>query len=162
MRFRLLIIVLLLFEVSSAQEKSSELILGNWKYIKTIDLRSTNEKSKYEDIPWDPIETDDRTGYPIRTFIENGEFTNYYTNDLTEQGKWEIQDSILILTHRISPKTVLSNKERSEKFVQKGAITKGSDGLIYQQPIEIKIKLLTKEKLELGNEKTYSIHEKIK
>lgn len=157
-----LIIFLLIIGISNAQEKYSELIIGTWKFDKTCDLRTEAEKNEFEEIPWCPYPTDDGTGHPIKTYNADGTYSDYFTEEHIEYGKWEIKNEKLILKSRISEENAELRKERIERFLKKGLISKESDGFYYQKPIEISIKDLTENQLEFGSEKTYSVHERIK
>lgn len=162
MRNRILILFLLVIGTSIAQEKYSELIIGTWKFDKTCDLRTESEKNEFEEIPWCPPITENGTGYPNRTFKNNGEYIDYFTTERIEYGKWRIKNDKLILTSRISKQDAESRKDIIERLIKKSLISKDSDGFYYQKPIEINIKYLTKNRLEFGNEKIYSIHDRIK
>jgi hypothetical protein len=162
MKNRISIIFLLIIGISNAQEKYSELIIGTWKFDKTCDLRTEEEKNEFEEIPWCPPVTENGTGYPERTFKKDGEYIDYFTAEHIGNGKWEIKNGKVILKSRISKQNAESKKELIERFLKKGLISKESDGFYYQKTIEISIKYLTKNRLEFGNEKVYSIHKRIK
>jgi len=162
MKNRILIIFLLTIGIINAQEKYSELIIGTWDFDKTCDLRTESEKNEFAEIPWCPPYTENGTGYPTRTFKNDGEYIDYFTSEHIEYGKWQIKNEKLILKSRISKQNAESRKELIERFLKKGLISKESDGFYYQRPIEIDIKSLTENRLEFGNEKVYSIHERNK
>ena len=162
MKNRILIIFMLFIGISNAQEKFSELIIGTWKFDKTCDLRAETEKNEFAEIPWCPYPTDDGTGYPIRTYKENGEYSDYFTAEHVEYGKWEIKNEKLILKTRISKQNAESRKETIERYRKKGLVSKENDGFYYQKPIEINIKSLTENRLEFGGEKVYSLYERKK
>ncbi|MBL0686127.1 hypothetical protein [Aquimarina mytili] len=138
------------------------MIIGTWEFDKTCDLRTEVEKNKFEEIPWCPPYTENGTGYPTRTFKNNGEYIDYFTSEHIKYGKWEIKNDKLILKSRISKQNSESRKELIKRFLKKGLISKETDGFYYQKPIEIEIKSLTENQIEYGNEKIYSIHQNIK
>jgi len=162
MRNRLLLMFLLVTAITNAQEKYSDLIIGTWEFDKTCDLRMESKKNEFEEIPWCPPYTENGTGYPTRTFKNDGEFVDYFTSENIEYGKWEIKNEKLILKSRISKQNAKSRKELIERFLKKGLVTKESDGFYYRRPIKIDIKSLTQNRLEFGNEKMYSIHKRKK
>ncbi len=162
MKIRILTIFLLTIGITNAQEKYSELIIGTWEFDKNCDLRTDAEKNEFEEIPWCPPYTENGTGYPTRTYKNDGEYIHYFTSEHIEYGKWKIRNGKLILKNRISKQNAESRKELMERFLKKGLISKESDGFYYQKPIEIDIKSLTENQLEFGNEKVYSIHKRIK
>lgn len=149
-----------------AQKTQSELIIGTWRFQKNCDLRSEMEKSEkrkheFVEASWCPPETENETGYPDKTFKKNGEYIDYFTSTNVQHGKWKIENGNLILISRISKKVTNSYKDRMDKLLKKGAITKGEDGYLYQKPIVIQIKLISEVIIEFGNDMVYSIHEKI-
>lgn len=162
MKIRILIIFLLTIGIINAQEKYSELIVGTWEFYKNCDLRTDAEKNEIEEVPWCPPYIENGTGYPTRTFKNDGEYIDYFTSEHIEYGKWKIRNGKLILKNRISKLNAESSKESIKRFLKNGLISKEADGYYYQKPIEINIKSLTINRLEFGNEKIYSIHERIK
>ncbi|MDB2462573.1 hypothetical protein N9W61_00500 [Algibacter sp.] len=162
MKNRILILFIPVIGISNAQEKYSKLIVGMWEFDKTCDLRTESEKNQFEEIPWCPPMTESGTGYPNRTFKNNGEYIDYFTSEHIEYGKWRIKNNKLILTNRISEQNAESRKELIKKLLKKGLVSKGEDGFYYQKPIEMEIKYLTNNRLEFGDEKIYSIHKRKK
>ena len=68
----------------------------------------------------------------------------------------------MLLTRRISKESVESNKERIEYFLKKGTISLADDGFYYFWPVELDVKSLAENLLELGSEKIYSIKKRVK
>ena len=155
MKNTFLIIFILGFLNSFAQNKS-ELIIGDWKFEKEIDLRTLLEKKSDRNGNPKTIESDEK---PNSFLTFNKIDINY---NKKEFGQWKIKKDSLLIYRKISKdKEHLDQKIRDEYLKDKFLVLKKS-GIYYSKPHYLKIKSLTIETLELGNEKKYSIYKRIK
>ena len=155
MKNALLITFLFGFLTCYSQNKS-ELIIGKWKFEKKVDLRTTQEKIADKINEPQIIESDQESD----TFLTFNKTDNYYNEK--EFGKWEIKKDSLLIYRKVSKdKEHLDKKIRDEYLKDKFLILK-KDGIYFSKPYSLKIKYLSKEKLEFGTEKRFSIWKRIK
>ncbi len=159
---KICLILLLSIGTIYSQEINSDLIVGTWRLYQKCDLRSLAEKNKIVEIPWCPIETENGTNYPDRTFKEDGTYSDYYSVDNIEYGKWEIKKKSIILTQKIPDKKVESKTKFIDKLLSSGIITRGKDGFYYQKTSVLLIKTISENRVEFGNDDVYSIYDRVK
>ncbi|MFC7357074.1 lipocalin family protein [Jejudonia soesokkakensis] len=161
---KILITFILTFQIGIliAQKSQSELLLGTWRFEKELDLRNNAEKSKYEEIPWCPYETESGTGYPDLTFKKDNLFERYFTKEHIEYGKWEIKNNEILIYRLIQKEKAKKSFEFTKRLLKRKLIFKGTDGNYYFKPHKLKIKNLLKNKAEFGNNKEFEIYKRIK
>jgi transposase len=161
---KILLTIILTFQivVLSAQNIQKELIFGTWRFEKKIDLRTENETSKFVEVIIDPIETENGTGYPDKTFKKSGEFEFYYSKIQSTNGNFEFKKMTLICWKLIPKNKIKEKPELVKSQIKKKTILIKKDGNYYfSQPIELKIKSLNKNTVEFGTEKNYSVWKRV-
>ncbi|WP_132704218.1 hypothetical protein [Winogradskyella wandonensis] len=159
-----LLTIILIFQIGIlvAQKTQSEFIIGTWRFEKECDFRTEKEKSEFIDVAIDPIETENGTGYADRTFKENGEFEFYYNSNHIDIGAYRIKNDKLIIERRLSKEKAESRKEAVEWHLKRNLMKKKNDGFYYFKPLELDLKSVSENRIELGTEKYYTIWKRIK
>ena len=161
---KILLTIILTFQIGVliAQKTQSELTIGTWRFEKECDLRTDKEKSEFVEPEIDPIETENGTGYPDRTFKENGEFEFYYNSNHTDIGKYRVKNNKLIIERRLSKEKAESRKEAVDWHLKRNLMIKKDDGFYYFKPLKFDLKSVSENRIEFGTEKYYTIWKRIK
>jgi len=163
MKTLLNLIFILQIGILSSQNIKSELIIGTWKFEKEHDFRTEKESSESEKVIIDPIEIENGTRYPDRTFHQNGKFEFYYNKTQSTKGKYEFKSGNLICWKMISINQIKEKPKFVESLLKRKQILKKKDGNYYfSKPTKLQIKSITKSSIEFGTEKKYSVWKRIK
>ena len=138
------------------------MIIGTWRFEKAFDLRTEEEKSKYEEIHINPKETENGTGYADRIFKINNEFEYYFTKNDSDFGKFMIKKNKVIIERRLLKEQAENSPMLLKRLIERKLIKKKDDGFYYFKPLELDLKYLSKNHIEFGTEKEYSIWKRIK
>ena len=154
------LILIVQIGILSSQNNQSELILGTWSFEKEVIRKTNNQKSDYIEVSWCPHETESGTGYPDLIFKKDNIIEKYYTKEHIEFGKWEIKKNI-ILIYRLIEKEKAEEKTKSIKhLLERKLIFKGNDGNYYFKPYKMKIRTITKSKIEFGTNEQFDIYKR--
>ena len=163
MKKSLLILILISqIGVLSAQNPSSELIIGTWRFEKVCDLRTEKEKTEFEEIPWCPPVTENGTGYADRIFKKNNEFEFYLTKTESDFGLYQIKNGKLIIELRIPKEQAEQKPDVIKWHLKRQLIEKKADGLYYYKPLDLNLKSVSEKQIVFGNDKVYTIWKRIK
>lgn len=160
---KILLTYILIFKIGvlSAQNASSELIVGTWRFEKICDLRTEEEKNEFDEIPWCPPDTENGTGYADRIFKNNNEFEFYLTKTVSDFGLYQIKGGKLIIERRISEEQAKQNPEGMKRGLKRNLIEKKEDGYYYYRPYELDLKSVSENQIEFGTEKHYTVWKRI-
>ena len=143
------------FLICNSQNKS-QLIIGTWKHEKEIDQRTYNEKTSEDNGVPKIIESDEKADL----FLTFDKTHVYYNN--REFGLWKMNKDSLLIYNKVSKDNEHLDKKIREEYLKDEFLVLKEDGIYFSEPHYLKIKRLSKETLEFGNEKRYSIYTRIK
>jgi hypothetical protein len=152
-------ILILQFGIVSSQETQAEMIIGTWRFEMECDFRP--EKEKYTEPKINYFETENGSHYADRIFKSNNSFEWYYTKNRSNFGIYKLIKGKLNLERRLGKEQAENNPNAIEKSLKLNRIEKKKDGYYYFKPHELTIKSLTKNQMEIGTEKLYTIWRRI-
>ena len=158
MKSSLLAIILICFCCPlKAQQATDELIIGTWKLIEEYDNRPENDTTRYYRRS-NPVK-DSRI---FRTYMPNGEFNAGQFEEVGITGKYYLKEGELIRELQFHTNEIKGSNKDLNYYIKRYSLTKKSDGHYYFPPDTEKIKSITKDRLEIGNELYYRVWIKVK
>lgn len=139
-----------------SQKINSENIIGVWRFHKEVDNRKG-----LSCIPIKGYQTENGTGYPDRTYYNDGTFKDYYTKDDIRYGQWEIENYKLLITYIYSQEFIDTQENLMPFLIANNMILKVDKGNFYIKLRDQHIRKMRKGKMELGSQELYLIYKRI-
>lgn len=161
MKRTLFILTFILLSISSnAQEIKQHLIIGKWRLEKEHGSDIKNNRCVIE-IKSELIETENESGWPDYIFKKDNLFEIYYTKNESYYGKWELKNGTIYIYRLSSVKNEKRFYPLIKRLLKSKLIFKGTDGKYYHKAQKLNIKSFTKDKMELGSSKQYTIWKRV-